>query len=106
MKASCFTDAETQTIENFGENEKFEITSIKQSKIKEIVTAGDKYFRVVTESVMIDDESGKEKRIKEQILFGARDIDWVRDYINSWVSGSLIPTEIKSIVETKIIQVL
>ena len=102
MKADCFTDAETQTIEQFGENEIFEITAIKKSKIKGVITEGIKFFRAVAEFASIDEESGREKKVKEQYLFGANDVNSAKDRIDEWLIGSAVPTEIKSIVETKL----
>ena len=37
IKADCFTDAETQTIEQFRENDQFEIMAIKKTKITRIL---------------------------------------------------------------------
>jgi hypothetical protein len=107
MKAVCFTDAETITISNFGENENFEITHVAKSKIAEIINPEESSFwKVTAQFVSVDEQAGKEKKVKEQYLFGANSLDEVKTYVDLWLNDSLITTEILGLVETKIVGVL
>lgn len=105
LNATCFTDAEATTIMNFGENETFEITAIKKSKIAEIINPEESSFWKVT-AQFVSTENDKEKKVKEQYLFGANSLDEVKTYIDLWLTDSVVPTEVCGLVESKIIQVL
>ena len=106
MEAISFTDVETQVNEAFEGMSEFHIVSIKRSKIIDIDGTGEKFFKATIETISIDEVNGKEKKFKEQILFGAADIDNAKAIATDYMSEILVPVQLTGIVESKILEVL
>lgn len=103
FEAVSFTDAEAKVTEAFPGGQ---IKAIKLSKVIDVIGEGEKYFKAVIALTTIDEVKGKEKQIKESVLFGADDIESAKVEINKFMADILVPVELKSITETKIVEVL
>lgn len=103
FEAVSFTDAEAKVTEAFPNGA---IKAIKLSKVIDLIGEGEKYFKAVIALTTIDEVKGKEKQIKESVLFGADDIESAKVEINKFMADILVPVELKSITETKIVEVL
>lgn len=106
IEAVSFTDTET-IINDYCDGSQFQITRIAPSKINDVISGdSDLNYKAKLQFVSIDEQSGKEKKFTEYTLINAGDIDQAKDRINKSIEMSLVPIEIKSIVETKIEEVL
>lgn len=103
FEAVSFTDAEAKVTEAFPDGQ---IKAIKLSKVIDVIGEGEKYFKAVIALTTIDEVKGKEKQIKESVLFGADDIESAKVEINKFMADILVSVELKSITETKIVEVL
>lgn len=96
VEAISFTDAEAKVTELYPNGL---IKSVRVSKVIDIIGEGEKYFKAGI-------ELEGEKKFKEIVLFGADDIDQAKVAISEHMALCIVPCELKSIVETKIVEVI
>ena len=105
-----FTEAEARTIEfvspYVSEDGELEVVGLKQTTIKEVLSnsEGDKWFVCnFVFHLMVD--NGKDKQTKYSIMVQANTIDEGKKSAERFMLGSMQDWEMKSITETKIIDI-
>lgn len=106
--AENWTDAETQLYEQMDKITNATITkAIKISDIVDIVKSeGDYWYKVKIEIVTIDEQSGKEKSIKETILVQADGFKEAHEKAQEYCLEILVSVEITSIAKSSIVDIL
>lgn len=109
VDALSFTEAEariTKEIAPFISGE-FTISAVKREKISEIFydENGDRWYKVKTIFITIDEKSAKEKKVASFILVQAADFKSAFDNFMEGMKGTLADFEIASITETPIMDV-
>ena len=106
--AENWTDAETQLYEQMAKITNATITkAIKISDIVDIVKSeGDYWYKVKIEMISIDEQSGKEKSIKETILVQADGFSEAHEKAQEFCLEILVPVEITSITKSSIVDIL
>ena len=105
-----FTEAEARTIEfvspYVSEDSELEVVGLKQTNIKEVISnsEGDKWF-VCNFVFHLMEDKGKDKQTKYSIMVQANTIDEGIKSAERLMLGSMQDWEMKSITETKIIDV-
>ena len=105
-----FTEAEARTIEfvspYVSEDSELEVVGLKQTTIKEVLSnsEGDKWFVCNFVFHWMEDK-GKDKQTKYSIMVQANTIDEGKKSAERFMSGSMQDWEMKSITETKILDV-
>lgn len=109
LEAISFTDAETRIIWHMRQIVKgeFAVTDIRKSKIMEIFRydEGEWWFRAVINLVTIDEEQGKEKKIKANYLVLADDIKQALNRLDESLSYLVIPFVVSSISVSQVADV-
>ena len=109
VDALSFTEAEARIIENsrpFITGE-FVVTDIKRARLSEIFfnENGDKYYKVKVNFIMLDENSGSEKKTPAYMLVQASTIDDAKEWLEDGMKGSMADYVVESIVETKLMDV-
>ena len=110
VAALSFTEAEVRTIEfvspYVSEDGELEVVGLKQTNIKEVISnsEGDKWFACIFVFHLMED-NGKDKQTKYSIMVQANTIDEGKKSAERLMLGSMQDWELKSITETKIIDV-
>ena len=105
-----FTEAEARTIEfvspYVSEDSELEVVGLKQTNIKEVISnsEGDKWF-VCNFVFHLMADNGKDKQTKYSIMVQANTIDEGKKSAERFMIGSMQDWEMKSITETKILDV-
>ena len=105
-----FTEAEARTIEfvspYVSEDSELEVVGLKQTNIKEVISnsEGDKWF-VCNFVFHLMADNGKDKQTKYSIMVQANTIDEGKKSAERLMLGSMQDWEMKSITETKIIDI-
>ena len=105
-----FTEAEARTIEfvspYVSEDSELEVVGLKQTNIKEVISnsEGDKWF-VCNFVFHLMEDNGKDKQTKYSIMVQANTIDEGKKSAERFMIGSMQDWEMKSITETKILDV-
>ena len=105
-----FTEAEARTIEfvspYMSEDSELEVVGLKQTNIKEVISnsEGDKWF-VCNFVFHLMEDNGKDKQTKYSIMVQANTIDEGKKSAERLMSGSMQDWEMKSITETKIVDI-
>ena len=105
-----FTEAEARTIEfvspYVSEDSELEVVGLKQTNIKEVISnsEGDKWF-VCNFVFHLMADNGKDKQTKYSIMVQANTIDEGKKSAERLMLGSMQDWEMKSITETKILDV-
>lgn len=109
LDAVSFTDAEARIIAELqtmvrGE---FTVTDIKRSKISEVFPyeVGEWWYRVAINLVTIDEEAGKEKKLRTFYLVQADDIEQALQRMEESLSFLVVPYVITSIAVSVIADV-
>ena len=101
LDAVSFTDAEARIIWQMRQMVKgeFGVTDIRKSKISEVFQyeTGEWWFRATINLVTIDEEAGKEKKIKANYLVMADNIKEAIDRLDESLSYLVIPFVITSL---------
>lgn len=109
LDAVSFTDAEARIIWHMRQMVKgeFAVTDIRKSKIAEIFQfdEGEWWFRATINLVTIDEEAGKEKKIKANYLVMADDIKEALNRLDESLSYLVIPFVVTSISVSTIVDV-
>ncbi|WP_238764398.1 DUF4494 domain-containing protein [Maribellus maritimus] len=109
LDAVSFTDAETRMIRQMQEmvRGEFTVTDIKKSKIAEVFPFenGEWWFKATINLVTVDEEAGKEKKLRTYYLIMADDIKEALQRLEESLSYLVIPYVVSSITVSTIIDV-
>lgn len=109
LDAVSFTDAETRITRQMQEMVKgeFSVTDIKKSRIAEVFPyeAGEWWFKATINLVTVDEEAGKEKKLRTQYLIMADDINEALNRLGESLSFMVIPYVISSLAVSTIVDV-
>jgi len=110
LDAVSYTDAETRIIRQMQQMVKggeFQIVDIKKSKIAEVFPfeAGEWWYKATINLVTVDEDAGKEKKIRAYYLVMADDIQESLDRLDESLSYLVIPYIISSIAVSTIVDV-
>ena len=110
LDAVSFTDAETRMIRKMQEMVKggeFQVVDIKKSKIAEVFPFddGEWWFKVTVNLVTIDEEAGREKKLRAYYLIMADDIKEVLKRLDESLSYLVIPYVTSAIAVSTIVDV-
>ena len=110
LDAVSFTDAETRIIRQMQQMVKggeFQVIDIKKSKIAEVFPFddGEWWFKVTINLVTIDEEAGREKKLRTYYLIMADDIKEVLQRLDESLSYLVIPYVTSAITVSTIIDV-
>jgi hypothetical protein len=109
LDAVSFTDAEARIITELqtmvrGE---FVVTDLKKSKIAEVFPfeAGEWWYKATINLVTIDEEAGKEKKLRTFYLIQADDIEQALQRLEDRVSFLIVPYVVSAISVSTIVDV-
>lgn len=109
LDAVSFTDAEARIIAELqtmvrGE---FVVTDLKKSKIAEVFPfeAGEWWYRATINLVTIDEEAGKEKKLRVFYLIQADDIEKALQHLEESLSFLIVPYVVTAIAVSTIVDV-
>ena len=109
LDAVSFTDAETRIIRQLQQMVKgeFNVTDIKKSKIAEVFPYdnGEWWFKATINLVTIDEEAGKEKKLRTYYIVMADDIKQALARLDESLSYMVIPYVVSSIAVSTIVDV-
>lgn len=112
VDALSFTEAEGRIIEDMkpyvGDGE-MDVTAIKIASYKDVFFSDadkdDKFYKVRSNFITLDEKSGKEKKTAVDYLVQAASVDGARKNLDEVMSGTMIDYVIVSVVETGIMDV-
>ena len=110
LDAVSFTDAETRMIRQIQQMVKtgeFTVTDIKKSRIAEVFhySTGEWWFKATINLVTIDEEAGKEKKLRTYYLIMADNIKEALERLDESLSYLVIPYFVSAISVSTIIDV-
>ena len=110
LDAVSFTDAETRMIRQMQQmvtGGEFTVVDIKKSKIAEVFPYdnGEWWYRVTINLVTIDEEAGREKKLRTYYLIMADDIKQALQRLDESLSYLVIPYVVTSVAVSTIIDV-
>ncbi len=110
LDAVSYTDAETRIIRQMQQTVKggeFQIADIKKSRIAGVFPyeAGEWWFKATINLVTVDEEAGKEKKLRAYYLVMADDIKEALDRLDESLSFLVIPYVISALAVSTIVDV-
>ena len=109
LDAVSFTEAESRIYKELEKmvSGEFAVSKIAKTKISEIIPSddGDRWFKARVAFITVDEESGKEKRVMQNILVFSDNIKSVYDQIITAMQGMMADFEISGINESTILDV-
>ena len=109
LDAVSFTDAETRIFRQMEQmvRGEFSVIDIKKSRIGEVYPygSGEWWFKATINLVTIDDEAGKEKKLRTIYLIMADDIREALDRLEESLSFLVIPYVVSSLAVSTIVDV-
>lgn len=109
LDAVSFTDAETRIIRQMQEmvRGEFSVTDIKKSRIGEVFPydMGEWWFKATINLVTIDEEAGKEKKMRTYYLVMADDIKQALERLDESLSYLVIPYVVSALAVSTIVDV-
>jgi len=110
LDAVSFTDAETRMIRQMQQMVKggeFTVVDIKKSKIAEVFPYddGEWWFKVTINLVTVDEEAGREKKLRTYYLIMADDIKQALQRLDESLSYLVIPYVVTSVAVSTIVDV-
>ena len=109
LDAVSFTDAETRMIRQMEQMVKgeFNVTDIKKSRIGEVFPydTGEWWFKATINLVTIDEEAGKEKKMRTYYLIMADDIKEALERLDESLSYLVIPYVVSALSVSTIVDV-
>jgi len=110
LDAVSYTDAETRIIRQMQQMVKggeFQIVDIKKSKIAEVFPfqAGEWWYKATINLVTVDEDAGKEKKIRAYYLVMADDIQEALNRLDESLSYLVIPYIISALAVSTIVDV-
>jgi len=109
LDAISFTEAESRIYKELQTmvSGEFMVSKIAKTRISEIIPSdnGDRWYKAKVAFITVDEESGKEKRIVQQILVFSASIKDAYDQIIEAMQGMMADFEISGINESTILDV-
>ena len=110
LDAVSFTDAETRMIRQLQQMVKggeFSVTDIKKSRIAEVFPydTGEWWFKATINLVTVDEEAGKEKKMRTYYLIMADDIKEALERLDESLSYLVIPYVVSALAVSTIVDV-
>jgi len=110
LDAVSYTDAETRIIRQMQQTVKggeFAIVDIKKSRIAEVFQyeAGEWWYKATINLVTVDEEAGKEKKLRAYYLVMANDIKEALNRLDESLSFLVIPYVVSAIAVSTIVDV-
>lgn len=110
LDAVSFTDAETRMIRQLQQMVKggeFAVTDIKKSRIAEVFPydTGEWWFKATINLVTVDEEAGKEKKMRTYYLIMADDIKEALERLDESLSYLVIPYVVSALAVSTIVDV-
>ncbi len=109
LNAVSFTDAETRMIRQMQQMTKgdFSVTDIKKSRIGEVFPydTGEWWFKATINLVTVDEEAGKEKKMRTYYLIMADDIKEALERLDESLSYLVIPYVVSAMAVSTIVDV-
>ncbi len=109
LDAVSFTDAETRMTRQMEQmaGGEFSVTDIKKSRIAEVFPfdSGAWWFKATVNLVTVDEEAGKEKKLRTYYLVMADDIKEALERLHDRLSFLVIPYVISSLAVSTIVDV-
>lgn len=110
LDAVSYTDAETRTIKQMQElvrGGEFQIVDIKKSRIAEVFPfdEGEWWFKATINLVTVDEEAGKEKKMRTYYLIMADDIKEALARLEESLSYLVIPYVVSALAVSTIVDV-
>jgi hypothetical protein len=109
LDAVSFTEAEARIYKELQQmiSGEFSVRKIAITNYSEIIAenVGDRWFKGKLNFIIVNEETGKEKKTAQTILVFAETVEQTDKYIKEAMEGMMAPFEIASISETKIIEV-
>jgi hypothetical protein len=110
LDAVSFTDAETRMIRQMQQmvrGGEFAVTDIKKSRIAEVFPyeTGEWWFKATINLVTVDEEAGKEKKLRTYYLIMADDIKEALNRLDESLSYLVIPYVVSALAVSTIVDV-
>ena len=109
LDAVSFTDAETRMIRQMEQMVKgeFNVTDIKKSRIGEVFPydSGEWWFKATINLITVDEEAGKEKKMRTYYLIMADDIKQALERLEESLSYLVIPYVVSAMAVSTIVDV-
>ncbi|MFW5830927.1 MAG: DUF4494 domain-containing protein [Prolixibacteraceae bacterium] len=109
LDAVSFTDAETRMIRQMEQmvRGEFNVTDIKKSRIGEVFPydTGEWWFKATINLVTVDEEAGKEKKMRTYYLIMADDIKEALERLEESLSYLVIPYVVSALAVSTIVDV-
>ncbi|SHJ50581.1 protein of unknown function [Tangfeifania diversioriginum] len=109
LDAVSFTDAETRITRQMQEmvRGEFSVTDIKKSRIGEVFPydMGEWWFKATINLVTVDEEAGKEKKMRTYYLIMADDIKQALERLDESLSYLVIPYVVSALAVSTIVDV-
>jgi hypothetical protein len=110
LDAVSYTDAETRIIKQMQQSVKggeFQIIDIKKSRIAEVFPfeSGEWWFKATINLVTVDEDAGKEKKLRTYYLIMADDIQEALDRLEESLSFLVIPYVVSAMAVSTIVDV-
>jgi hypothetical protein len=110
LDAVSYTDAETRIIRQMQQTVKggeFQIVDIKKSRIAEVFQyeSGEWWYKATINLVTVDEEAGKEKKLRAYYLVMADDIKEALDRLDESLSFLVIPYVVSAVAVSTIVDV-
>jgi hypothetical protein len=109
LDAVSFTDAETRITRQMQEMVKgeFSVTDIKKSRIGEVFPydMGEWWFKATINLVTVDEEAGKEKKMRTYYLVMADDIKQALERLDESLSYLVVPYVVSALAVSTIVDV-
>jgi len=109
LDAVSFTDAETRITRQMQEMARgeFSVTDIKKSRIGEVFPydTGEWWFKATINLVTVDEEAGKEKKMRTYYLIMADDIKQALERLDESLSYLVIPYVVSALAVSTIVDV-
>ena len=109
LDAISFTEAESRIYKELQTmvSGEFAVSKIAKTRISEIIPSdnGDRWFKAKIAFITVDEESGKEKRVSQNVLVFSDNIKEAYDQIIEAMQGMMADFEISGINESTILDV-
>lgn len=109
VDAVYFSEAEAILYDRLGSviRGDFQVTHIAKSNIVDVLLYEDNdyWFKAKVQYVVVDADSGKEKKVIQYMLVTANGVPQAHERINESLSNILVTFQVPDVVETKIVEV-
>jgi len=108
LPAIIFAEAETRIYKELQTivSGEFLVTKISKTNISEVIPSlGDRYYKGKIALVILDENTGKSKRIIQTVLVMADSVDQADERIAEAFKGTTLGVEIVSVAESNILEV-